>query len=184
MPSRPDSRNPSRAALPSSTANARPTASSAARRTAVQKRPGATRDNRPRSGSRANAKRTRTIAPNGSTCCIATRDRRSMRRSLPATKKRGSPAGCSSGSTSIGGSDLGRPRSRRFVARPATIATSRVAKPPRQIDLVRRDEDRASFGRGAREHFVDDRASLGVESRVRLVQRATGAGRVRERDGE
>ena len=51
----------------------------------TQNRPGATRVRTPRSGSRANAKSNSTISPNGRICCAVTRDRASIRRSLPAT---------------------------------------------------------------------------------------------------
>ena len=84
-PSSPASRSPSRALCCSSTENARPMASSDASRTAIQKSPGATRARMPRSGSSAKAKSRTTIRPNGRICAIATRDRDSIRRSLPAT---------------------------------------------------------------------------------------------------
>src|ERR1700694_1721830 len=61
-------------------------ASSDEKRTATQNRPAAPRASTPRSGSRAKANNTRTRTANGATWLIATRERASIRRSLPATR--------------------------------------------------------------------------------------------------
>src|SRR5260221_308482 len=84
-PSSPERRRASRTPFSPSTAKAREMASNPARSTATQKRPGATRGRRPRSGSRAKANRSSTIPAKGSTWLRATRERASIRRSLPAT---------------------------------------------------------------------------------------------------
>src|SRR5438128_1103676 len=61
------------------------TASSDDSSTATQNNPAAARTSTPRSGSRANANSTRIRTANGAIWFNATRDRSSMRRSLPAT---------------------------------------------------------------------------------------------------
>ena len=71
-----------RCAAPRSRTPGRSPAATASR-TAIQKRPGATRARMPRSGSSANANSRITMRPNGRICEIATRDRDSIRRSLP-----------------------------------------------------------------------------------------------------
>src|SRR4051794_23386751 len=79
-------RKPSRASSSASTANDRCTASNEENSTASQNKPGAARSSTPRSGSRAKAKSTRTRTANGAIWFVATRDRASILRSLPATR--------------------------------------------------------------------------------------------------
>src|SRR5437763_16302729 len=82
--SRPERRRLSRAPSLASTANDRWRASRAQNKTATQNSPAAARASTPRSGSRAKANRISTSRANGATWFVATRDRSSMRRSLPA----------------------------------------------------------------------------------------------------
>src|SRR5437763_15223519 len=82
--SRPERRRLSRAPSLASTANDRWRASRAQNKTATQNSPAAARASTPRSGSRAKANRISTSRANGATWFVATRERSSMRRSLPA----------------------------------------------------------------------------------------------------
>ena len=83
----PESRRPSRAPSPDSTDTLRWTASTVQNSTATQNSPGAPLAIRARSGPRAKANRTRATIPNGATWDSATRERASIRRSLPATRR-------------------------------------------------------------------------------------------------
>ncbi len=72
-------------ASPASTATLRCTASTDEKRIATQKSPGAAWTSGDWSGPRAKANSTSTITPNGAIWARATRERASMRRSLPPT---------------------------------------------------------------------------------------------------
>src|SRR5665213_1082405 len=82
----PERRSPSLAPSEDSTETLRWMASTVQNRTATQKRPGAPLAITWRSGPRAKAKRTRATIPNGATWDSATRERPSIRRSLPAIR--------------------------------------------------------------------------------------------------
>ena len=211
-PSRPESRRPSRAPLSASIPNARETASSDASSTVIQNSPGATRRRTPRSGSSANANRSRTISPNGAICCIVTRERASMRRSLPATSRTScqrftwitrsvvaagdTPAAASPSLASSLRSGFARrvrarlrwlPRSGTpgSVAWPAVRTTSRSASArTRSSSCDAMSTVLPSVGRGAHD-LVEHGATLGVEPGVRLVEeQEPGIARPRHRQRE
>ncbi len=129
----PDSRRPSRAPSEDSTDTLRWMARTVQNRTATQNRPGAPLAIVWRSGPRAKAKSTSATIPNGATWDRATRERPSMRRSLPAT----STASRHMGHRSVRGGDIVRggdreeaagTRSRRAVTRPPVTVTARPAR--------------------------------------------------------
>src|SRR5579884_565917 len=84
--SMPDRRSRSRPPSADSTAKLRWIESTAAKRTATQNSPGAAFSSRAWSASKAKANSTSTTRANGATCWAPTRERSSMRRSLPATR--------------------------------------------------------------------------------------------------
>ena len=192
MPSRPESRNPSRAALPSSTANARPTASSAARSTAVQKRPG--RDPRQQAAVRIEGEREEDEDDRAERQHLLQRDARSAldAQVLARDEQPSSRCEVSSARRSVrppstaAGLAVGRPRGSPATAcglGPRDDRDLAGREPPRQIDLVRRERTVRPSAAAFAEHFVDHRATLGVESGVRLVEQQQP--RVAcERDGE
>ena len=80
-------------------------------------------------------------------------------------------AHCVDGPTStIGATGAGAARGRARGRDPRRPATSRVAWRAGELELVRREQHRAPFGRRRGEHRVDDRAAFGVEAGVRLVE--------------
>src|SRR4051794_7657474 len=147
-------RKPSRASSSASTANDRCTASSEENSTASQNSPGAARSSTPRSGSRAKANSTSTRTANGAIWFVATRDRASIRRSLPATR---------AASRHTGGllSDPDPPAGQRHD--PAGEAL-------RPLGLVRGEQDGRTVGRGLPHEPVEQVAPVGVEPGVGLVE--------------
>src|SRR5438105_11740992 len=139
------------------------TASSDDRRTAIQKRPAAARTSTSRSGSTANANSTSTSTANGATWFRATRDRSSMRKSLPAT------------------SAASRHMERLRVA----TGDDDLAIDQRRgtLQLVAGEEDRDAGHRRAPDEGVQDVAPGGVEPGVGLVQEPD-AGIADEQGGE
>src|SRR6476659_2197991 len=83
--SSPESRNASRLSLTDSTVNDRCTARIAVNTTVTQNNPAVKVRSVALSPSRANPNNTSTVTANGAICVSPTRDRRSMRRSLPVT---------------------------------------------------------------------------------------------------
>ena len=116
--SMPDRRRPSRVPSPDSMAKLRWVASTVENRTASQNSPGAAASSAAGPGPRAKANSTRTSRANGSTCQSATRDRGSIRRSLPATSR---------ASRHMGAPAAGD------QARPDGTAVSGARRPPRSL---------------------------------------------------
>src|SRR4051794_38371634 len=85
-PSRPDRRRASRASSSDSITNDRWMAKSPENSTVTQNSPGPTDASVPRSESRAKANTMRTSSAKGTTWLMLTRERASIRRSLPATR--------------------------------------------------------------------------------------------------
>ena len=128
----------------------------------------------PRSGSSANANSRITISPNGRICCAVTRDRASIRRSLPATSaaSRQRFTRHPDRSTSLGVGDRLDAGPRR--AWPAAITTSRVGERPGVLELVRRHQHGPALGRARRRR--PRRAPRGPRRRGRRgARRAAGA---------
>src|SRR5688572_30466914 len=144
-----------------STACDRCTASSAENSTATQNSPAAARVRTPRSGSRAKAKSTTTSTANGTICCSATRERASMRRSLPATS-----------SASRNTKRLLFPA--QGAARALHLSPGDGDRSGRQragaIELVAGDEDGGPGGDGGADLRVECVAPGSVEAGVRLVE--------------
>src|SRR5207237_4107209 len=146
--SSPESRSPSRVASPASMANERCTERRVANRTVTQKRPGAALVSTPRSGSRAKANSTSTRRANGATWLVATRDRASMRRSLPATRA----VSCHTDALLAG---LLRPH-RRGVDLAAGHRHHAAGEGPGPVELVRRHQHRGPRGDGLAHEGVEE----------------------------
>ena len=143
--------------------------------TATQNRPGVARVRMPRSGSRANAKRISTSRANGPTWLVATRQRASMRRSLPATR-------AASRNTD------GLPTSRAHGLAPRPPADDRdraTGERHRPVELVGRDHDGGAGRRRPATRSSRRSRPVGVEAGVGLVEQPElGPARRRGRRGQ
>src|SRR5947209_17843830 len=133
-------------------------ASRAQKRTATQNRPAAARPSLPRSGSRAKANRIRTRTANGATWLVATRDRSSTRRSLPAT----TVASCHT-------DDL-RYRRRGGMELATGHGHDAMGERPGPVELVAGEEHRRARGGRIAHELVQAGPALLVEPGVRLVE--------------
>src|SRR5436309_3784085 len=154
--SRPDRRRLSRAPSLASTAKARWMASRAQNSTATQNSPAAARARTPLSGSRAKANRISTSMANGATWLVATRDRTSMRRSLPAIT-------AASRHTDGPRRDFNPDLSPRHGDDPGRQRT-------RSVELMRRQQHRRAGPGCVADETVEPLAPFGVEPRVRFVE--------------
>ena len=174
--SRPDRRSPSRVPSLASRAKLRWTARTTAKSTATQKRPAAACDHGARSGPRAKAKRARTTMANGATWLSTTRDRSSMRRSLPATRPRHAtwtspPGPIEAGSAPTAPPGRGRRHgalARRRDPRPATPPGRPAAATPRVRG--RRASTVAPSATRLADDVAEQRPGLGVEGGVGFVE--------------
>src|SRR5437763_5201051 len=156
--SSPERRRPSRAESAASMAKLRCTANSVQRSTATQKSPAVARARRPRLGSSAKAKSTRTARANGATWFVATRERSSTLRSLPAT---------SSASRHMHGLHRRqRDGDDLSTGHPCNPAGDRSGP----LRLVGRQDDGGAARRGGQHGLVEDVAPGCVQSGVRLVE--------------
>src|SRR4051794_17498424 len=166
--SRPDMRRLSRVPSVASTANARWMARRAQNRTATQNRPADARPSTPRSGSRANANRISTRTANGATWFVATRERSSMRRSLPAIT-----------AASRHTDDL-RTCSLDLAAGHRDDARRKGARP---FELVGRHLHRRAGARRLPDELVETLAPFGVEPGVGFVEQPQRRG-AQEKGGD
>src|SRR3954451_20567077 len=157
--SRPLSRSPSRAPSADSMAKLRWIARRALNVTAIQNSPAAARVRRPRSGSRAKANSTSTSTANGAIWLAVTRERASMRRSLPATRTASLNNGRNLRGERLGLVDL--------AADDGELAAGDGAGP---LELVGREDDGAAAGRRLPHEVVDQVAPGGVEPGVGFVE--------------
>src|SRR5438270_2224908 len=166
--SRPDRRRLSRAPSVDSTANERWMASRAQNSTATQNRPAAAWPRTPRSGSRANANRISTSKAKGPTWLVATRDRNSMRRSLPAMT-----------AVSRHTDDPRRRIGPDLAAGHSDDARRKGACP---VELVGRNQHRRSRACRVGDQLVETLTAVGVEPGVGLVEQPE-IGRPQEEGG-
>src|SRR5687767_1938647 len=168
--SRPLSRRPSRPPSADSRAKLRWIASSALKVTANQNRPAAARVSRPRSGSRAKANSTSTSTANGAIWLSVTRDRSSIRRSLPATR---------AASAHMGAHPVGL----RLVDLSAHDRQLPAGDGRGAVELVRREEHGRPLRGRLADEVVDEVTPGGVDAGVGLVEQPE-LGRPRHEHGQ
>src|SRR5579875_3257993 len=150
--SRPESRSESRVPSATSREKLRWVASTHESSTAIQNSPAAAGASTDRSGPSARPKSKMTAAAKGTTWLSATRERSSMRRSFPATRR----ASCHMGRLP-------------HAPSPGEVDDT-IRQRDRALVLVRAEQDRAATSSGVEHQAVKEVARLLVEAGMRLVE--------------
>ena len=172
--SSPDRRRPSRAPSGASSAKLRCTASTLAKSTATQNRPGAACAIGARSGPSAKAKRTSTRTATGTTWCSTTRERARSAGPCPprgrVSRHMDAPRNSSELLRRPGRRVAAHRRRARPRRRPPTRDTTRSASGQRLLGLVRSQEHGGAIGHHLGDDLSEHHPGTGVEPGVGLVE--------------